>query len=1271
MAYHGDDEPEYIDDDDYFDPDALGSGDRGAEGRPPNALRRGSSNVLGGSGSRRDATDASSSSGDARNDKSLRTVSSGSRESMRAKLNRPAKKSRRGKTKAARARESDSKRDSRRRAQGSRGGSNGSNRAERDNQTGRAKRRFISLRSPFRRSKVTDDAKKDARPRDKNGKTSKLKAFSGRVGNLRKHLQRTKPVEGARPEQPVRRSEGKSSKPSIRAAFGASRGDTRRTGREMQSVGTSQSRLDRADADERHARSGSHIRPSKAPIFKSSEWLDLDRKLDLIGVGLVFGAIVLFFSALSREQAAIGAVHKLIGQLLGWGALAVPVTMFAIGMWLIVRHFGDQAPLIDPVRLAGALTAFIGALVLFQFGESLSYAGDSYCAPDCVRGLVERSYLGGRGGGLIGGWIYQVLVINLTEVGGFVIVAMVLTFATMMITRLSMAELAAVTIGFARGMRDNMAQRAARRRAQQLQMEEQTMLARQEATVRVSKPESAKLSGAVAGMNALPEPSGDIMPIPIRLRDMLSKRVSLLRASAESSAEATVREVQAARAPNRQGSRIFGRLFGGGAGGASETRNNAPADDTSAVKASKPKVRPNWRTYGAKPAPPMSPAEPIRPQSASFSPPSAGAPAAPLKQSTERPVEEPDITLPAKRQEPRPASDDLDNEIARSDDNTWLRSRPTESPKPRSDSAPVIRPTSDADEPPDSFSKAEVPSDQLDDQSDAVVETAAGLSSSFPRTEEPVGSENQTASTEPAGRSRLRVDWQLPDFRALLTGGSTGEMDEEVLLQQAQIIEDTLASFGAPGRVVELNTGPVITQFGVEPDYLTSRTGKRSRVKVSAIAQLDKDLQLALGAKSIRVEAPVPGKGYVGIEVPNPDSAMVSLRDVMESRSFQHIDSPLAIALGMSVDGNPVSADLTQMPHLLIAGTTGSGKSKCINAIIISILANRSPDDIKFIMVDPKRVELTGYNGLPHLVAPVVVELEKTVGVLRWVTREMDERYKKFSKAGARNLIDYNHILDPGSAPMPYIVVIIDELADLMMTAPEETERAISRIAALARATGIHLVIATQRPSVDVVTGLIKANFPARIAFAVAGSVDSRVILDQPGAERLLGKGDMLYLSGDAPAPLRMQGVFVSDEEINSISRFWKLQNLGIAEIEPISLPAETGSANKKPGNGQASGAVNVEPPSQASFWDSSAERDGTGMAVENMTGNPDPQEDELYQTAVDMVRRLEKASISLLQRRLRIGYTRAARLIDMMEERGVVGPPKEGSSKPRDVLPE
>ena len=505
----------------------------------------------------------------------------------------------------------------------------------------------------------------------------------------------------------------------------------------------------------------------------------------------------------------------------------------------------------------------------------------------------------------------------------------------------------------------------------------------------------------------------------------------------------------------------------------------------------------------------------------------------------------------------------------------------------------------------------------------------------------------------------------MPDFFELLNLGSAGELDREPLLRQAQIIEDTLASFGAPGRVVEINSGPVITQYGVEPDYVTARNDKRSRVKVSAIAKLDKDLQLALGAQSIRVEAPVPGKGYVGIEVPNPDSALVSLRDVMESHSYEQIESPLAIALGMSVDGAPIAADLTQMPHLLIAGTTGSGKSKCINAIIISILATSSPDEVKFIMVDPKRVELTGYNGLPHLVAPVVVELERTVGALRWVTTEMDARYRKFSQAGARNIIDYNSILDPDIAPMPYIVVIIDELADLMMMAPDDTERAITRIAALARATGIHLVIATQRPSVDVVTGLIKANCPARIAFAVAGSVDSRVILDQPGAERLLGKGDMLYLSGDSPAPLRMQGVFVSDEEILRVSRFWKLQGAGVDAVAPIQIPAvATGKFSAaKSGGGQGAGQKSKDV-AQTAFWDMSPTHAGADE------GGREPEEDELYQAAVDMVRRLEKASISLLQRRMRIGYGRAARLMDMMEERGIVGPPKEGSSKPRDVLP-
>jgi S-DNA-T family DNA segregation ATPase FtsK/SpoIIIE len=343
----------------------------------------------------------------------------------------------------------------------------------------------------------------------------------------------------------------------------------------------------------------------------------------------------------------------------------------------------------------------------------------------------------------------------------------------------------------------------------------------------------------------------------------------------------------------------------------------------------------------------------------------------------------------------------------------------------------------------------------------------------------------------------------------------------------------------------------------------------------------------------------------------------------------------------------------------------------CINSIISSLLANNTPEQLKLIMVDPKRVELTGYNGIPHLIAPVVVELERIVGVLKWVTREMDERYKRFSNAGARHIEDFNKHLPPDDEPMPYIVVIIDELADLMMLAPEETERTITRIAALARATGIHLVIATQRPSVDVVTGLIKANFPARVAFAVAGSVDSRVILDQPGAERLLGRGDMLYLSGESPAPQRLQGVFVSDDEIDNITRYWRAQSTGVKpapvkgmaplSLDPSSAPRQVSPASM-PGASSQGDANQPSLPMQQAFWDSSgADSSGT---------NGDEPDDELYEEAVEMVKRLNKASVSLLQRRLRIGYTRASRLIDMMEERGVVGP-QESGSKPREVLAE
>ena len=564
--------------------------------------------------------------------------------------------------------------------------------------------------------------------------------------------------------------------------------------------------------------------------------------------------------------------------------------------------------------------------------------------------------------------------------------------------------------------------------------------------------------------------------------------------------------------------------------------------------------------------------------------------------------------------------------------------------------------------------------------------TASTLGNSAPATPA-VASNAPTSQTAPPStpepvpsQKRGRKEWKMPDITSILTVGADQDVNHEKLLERARTIEDTLGSFGAPGRVVEVRTGPVITQFGVEPDYIAARGGKKNRVKVSAIAGLDKDLQLALGAKSIRIEAPVPGKGYVGIEVPNDQPTVVRLRDVLESQEYKRINSTLSFALGQGVDGTPVAADLASMPHLLIAGTTGSGKSVCVNTIIASLLIRNSPEQLKFIMVDPKRVELTGYNGIPHLVAPVVVELERIVSVLKWVTREMDERYRKFSNAGARNIEDFNKHLPQGEPQMAYIVVIIDELADLMMLAPDDTERLITRLAALARATGIHLVIATQRPSVDVVTGLIKANFPARVAFAVAGGVDSRVILDQPGAERLLGRGDMLFMSGDTPAPQRMQGVYVSDTEINNITRWWKSQltDDDLASQRPIltafqldEMSSHNNAKNGGKGSGTGVGSGANQTRSGEAFWD----REMTGksatqtFASSNDDHNDGDVDDEMYEQAVDMVRRLDKASVSLLQRRLRIGYTRAARLIDIMEERGIIGPPVEGA-KPREVLP-
>ncbi|MEA3345897.1 MAG: DNA translocase FtsK 4TM domain-containing protein [Chloroflexota bacterium] len=383
--------------------------------------------------------------------------------------------------------------------------------------------------------------------------------------------------------------------------------------------------------------------------------------------------------------------------------------------------------------------------------------------------------------------------------------------------------------------------------------------------------------------------------------------------------------------------------------------------------------------------------------------------------------------------------------------------------------------------------------------------------------------------------------WELPPIAEILTDSPEPEVSQTEIRRRARTIEKTLTHFGLPATVMEVNQGPVVTQFGVEPGFITQRSGERKKVKVSQISARADDLALALAASPIRIETPIPGRSLVGIEVPNSQPALVSLRGVMESEEFQRLKSPLKIALGREVSGWPVVADLSTMPHLLIAGATGSGKSVCIKSIVSCLLCNNTPDQLKFIMVDPKMVELTLYNGIPHLLAPVMVEVEQVVEALKWVTHQMDERYQRFADIGASHLMDYNQrVASRGERGLPYIIVVIDELADLMVAAPQEVERLVCRIAQMARATGIHLVIATQRPSVDVVTGLIKANFPARISFATASRVDSRVVLDTEGAEKLLGEGDMLYMPPDSSKLVRIQGCFVPDSELRALVRYWK-----------------------------------------------------------------------------------------------------------------------------------
>ncbi|MCK6568939.1 MAG: DNA translocase FtsK [Chloroflexi bacterium] len=469
----------------------------------------------------------------------------------------------------------------------------------------------------------------------------------------------------------------------------------------------------------------------------------------------------------------------------------------------------------------------------------------------------------------------------------------------------------------------------------------------------------------------------------------------------------------------------------------------------------------------------------------------------------------------------------------------------------------------------------------------------------------------------------------LPPLSILL-GDATVRADERTINQTAGLIMKTLSEFGIPATVIGYRVGPSVTQFAVQPGFIKKgneeEDAQQMKVRVAQIASLEKDIALALSAQRLRIEAPVPGKPYVGIEVPNTNTSVVRLRALMETDAFYKVGAPLAIALGRDVSGNPLMADLARMPHLLIAGATGSGKSVCITAIAACLAMNNTPEELRMVMIDSKMVELIRFNGLPHLYGKVETDLNRILGVLRWVVVEMEHRYRLLEAMHARDLTSYNKKVSRSEdgQPLPRIVVMIDELADLMMSAPDQTEHNLVRLAQMARATGIHLVVATQRPSTDVVTGLIKANFPARLAFAVASGIDSRVILDYTGAESLLGRGDMLFLNPEVGNPVRAQGVMITDMEIERLIAHWQ---------KNADLPAED------------------TPP-----W-------------ESLLKEPDEDEDDgLVEKAISIVRQQQRASASMLQRRLRIGYPRAARLLDQLEAMGVVGP-SQGGGKEREVL--
>ena len=458
--------------------------------------------------------------------------------------------------------------------------------------------------------------------------------------------------------------------------------------------------------------------------------------------------------------------------------------------------------------------------------------------------------------------------------------------------------------------------------------------------------------------------------------------------------------------------------------------------------------------------------------------------------------------------------------------------------------------------------------------------------------------------------------WVLPSLDEL-DQGSAARSGEEELRRNQRVIEETLSHFGISARIVDVFVGPVVTRYELKP---------AAGVKLSRIEALSDDLALALAARTLRIEAPSPGKSVVGIEIPNLAIGLVSVRDVAESAEFKGSPSKLTVALGKDVAGGAIVTDLAKLPHLLIAGQTGSGKSVCIGAILTSLLLQSTPDDVRILIGDLKRVDFPGFNGVPHLVVPVMHDSPQILNALYWTTSEMDRRYRLFARANARNIASYNE-KHTGSDRVPYVVFIIDELADLMLQAPIQVEKQITRIAQLARATGIHLVLGTQRPSVDVITGLIKANVPARIAFATATAVDSRTIIDMTGAEKLLGRGDMLWLAPDAAKPVRAQGAFVSDAEIEQVIRHWRQQR----EAE----------------------------------YDMSILEDKERARVREDGG--DEIDDDRYEEAVEIVQRAGQASVSMLQRKMTIGFARAGRLIDIMEQNGVIGP-SQGPGKMREV---